>query len=118
MDAGKKLKQIFIIETILTIAFSMLFIAGIVIVAVNKNQIRIGGNELLANMLFYGLIVLCAASALMFVLSFIKHSKDFKAVKSGKFEEVVGTVLRFAKKSGCRFWTANKLHSNNSDIRF
>ena len=95
METKRKLKQIFIIETILTVVFALLFLVGIIVVAINKDQFSI--YEWLDNLFFYGLIIFCAAAALGFLLEFIKHSKDFKAVKTGQFEEVTGTVVGFVK---------------------
>ncbi|MDD4000038.1 MAG: hypothetical protein PHX62_03995 [Bacilli bacterium] len=97
MKSKKKLKQEYLIALIFTIVFIIIMVTGIILVIVNKNSISIGANELFNYILIYGLIILCSIGTLIFLRELIKYSKDFKAVKNGQFEEVTGTIIKFAK---------------------
>ncbi len=89
---GKRLKKEYFIMFAVRIGIITIMTGGIIACAVNESSI-----STTSSLLFYGLIIVFSLAELFCIYDFAKYCRDFKAAKNLQFEELSGTVIKFAK---------------------
>ncbi len=92
----QKLKEEYFVMFVVRLGIILLTHGMILYFALNKTTL-IPDNSVSDNALFFGIIIALSIAAIFILFEFMKYSKDFKDAKKQRFEEVTGSVIKFAK---------------------
>lgn len=92
----KQLKQEYFVIFIVRLFIIAMLASAIIACAVSENSISMQCT-LTKDLLFYGLIITFSLAELYCIYDFTRYCKDFKAAKYEEFEEITGTVVKFAR---------------------
>lgn len=95
MKSIKELKLNYYFSFMTNLILILIISLGVIFLIINKHNFDI--NEVNEKILFYSTIAVIIITLIYFLYKFVVLLKDYRFVKNNKFEEIIGTVYRYAK---------------------